>query len=62
VLKGQTSGEQPLLEFLAQAYELKALADYGTGADAVITSATAKAAVAASILFVERVAELLADV
>lgn len=36
--------ERPLLEFLARAYELKAMADYGTGAEAVIPVETAKAA------------------
>lgn len=51
--------ERPLLEFLARAYELKAMADYGTGAEAVIPVETAKAAFETARRFLEVVEFLL---
>jgi uncharacterized protein (UPF0332 family) len=51
--------DQSLSEFLGRAYELKSLADYGTGSEADISLATAEAAVATAGRFVNRVAGLL---
>jgi uncharacterized protein (UPF0332 family) len=50
---------QALTEFLARAYELKSLADYGTGTEASISVATANAAVETATRFVECIADLL---
>lgn len=51
--------DQPLSEFLGRAYELKSLADYGTGAEANISLATAEAAVETATRFVECIADLI---
>ena len=59
--KDETGIDQSLTEFLGRAYELKSLADYGTGVEASISSATANAAVATATGFVERIAGLLAN-
>jgi uncharacterized protein (UPF0332 family) len=48
-----------LVEFLAQGYELKSLADYGTGTEADISDATARAAIDRAARFVDCVASLL---
>ncbi len=50
--------DRALFEFLAQAYELKVIADYGTGSEAVITPDTAQAAIATAALFVSRVVDM----
>lgn len=49
-----------LREFLGRSYELKALADYGTGTEANISVTTATAAVATAGRFVDIIASLLA--
>jgi uncharacterized protein (UPF0332 family) len=46
-------------EFLGRAYELKSLADYGTGTEATISLATAKAAIEAAARFVDCIASLI---
>jgi hypothetical protein len=48
--------------FLAQAYELKSLADYGTGREAAISSTTADAAIQTAARFVDYIASLLGPV
>jgi uncharacterized protein (UPF0332 family) len=60
IAKNEPLVERDLSEFLAQAYELKSMADYGTGAEASISVATATAAVATATRFVDCVARLLA--
>jgi uncharacterized protein (UPF0332 family) len=52
--------DRTVAEFLGQGYELKSLADYGTGAEADITVATATAAITTATRFVEYIASLLA--
>lgn len=52
--------DQNLVEFLGRAYELKSLADYGTGSEARISSATAGAAMESASRFVDCIADLLA--
>ena len=52
--------DRTLAEFLGQAYELKSLADYGTGAEASVPATTAMAAIASATRFVNCIAELLA--
>ncbi len=51
--------DQALSEFLGRAYELKSLADYGTGAEASISVATAKAAVETAARFVDCIGSLI---
>ena len=51
--------DQSVSEFLGRAYELKSLADYGTGAEASISLATAKAAIEAGTRFVDCIANLI---
>jgi uncharacterized protein (UPF0332 family) len=51
--------DQSLSEFLGRAYELKSLADYGTGAEASISVATASAAVATATRFVDCIGNLI---
>ena len=53
--------DSDLAEFLARAYELKSLADYGTGAEASISAGTAEAAVQTATRFVDCIARLLAE-
>jgi uncharacterized protein (UPF0332 family) len=48
-----------LVTFLAQAYELKSLADYGTAADPRLDAATAAAAIAGADRFLAAIASLL---
>ena len=57
-----TSTDRELMVFLAQAYELKSLADYGTGSEAAISSTTADAAIQTAARFVDYVATLLGSV
>ena len=49
-----------MVEFLGRGYELKSLADYGTGTEANISIATATAAIAQATAFVNCIADLLA--
>jgi uncharacterized protein (UPF0332 family) len=51
--------DQALSEFLGRAYELKSLADYGTGTESGITVAIAEAAVETAGRFVDCIAGLL---
>lgn len=51
--------DQSLSEFLGRAYELKSLADYGTGTEAAISMATAVAAVETATRFVDCIAGLI---
>ena len=51
--------DQSVAEFLGRAYELKSLADYGTGAEASISLATAEAAIEAGTRFVDCIARLI---
>lgn len=52
--------DRTLVEFLGHGYELKSLADYGTGSEADITVTAAVAALATATRFVECIASLLA--
>jgi uncharacterized protein (UPF0332 family) len=61
ISKDEPRIDQDLSEFLGQAYELKSLADYGTGTEADISVATAKAAIETATRFVKSIAGLLAD-
>jgi len=60
IAKNEPLIERDLSEFLARAYELKSMADYGTGTEASISVATATAAVATATRFVDCVTRLLA--
>lgn len=51
--------DRSFLSFLAQAYELKSVADYGVGPIAKISSDDAKAAIETAERFIECIAELL---
>ena len=51
--------DRSFLSFLAQAYELKSVADYGIGPIAKISSDDAKAAIETAGRFIECIAELL---
>ena len=53
--------DRSLSEFLAQAYELKSIADYGTGRDGVVTSEAAAAAVDTAARFIDCVADLMSS-
>ena len=59
IAKDEPRIDQPLSEFLGRAYELKSLADYGTGAEASISFVTAKAAVETATRFVDCIASLI---
>jgi uncharacterized protein (UPF0332 family) len=59
IAKEESRIGQALTEFLARAYELKSLADYGTGTAASISLATANAGVETSTRFVACIADLL---
>lgn len=59
IAKDEPRIDQSLSEFLGRAYELKSLADYGTGAEASIPFATAKAAVETAARFVGCIASLI---
>jgi uncharacterized protein (UPF0332 family) len=52
--------DQALSEFLGRAYELKSLADYGTGSEAIISITAAKAAIETATRFVDCIAGLIA--
>jgi uncharacterized protein (UPF0332 family) len=59
IAHGETGIDPTLSEFLGQAYELKSLADYGTGTEADISRVTAEAAVVRASRFVACIANLL---
>jgi uncharacterized protein (UPF0332 family) len=59
IAKDEPRIDQPLTEFLGRAYELKSLADYGTGTESDITLATAEAAVETARRFVDCLEDLL---
>jgi hypothetical protein len=52
--------DRPLAEFLGQAYELKSIADYGTGSEAVVSVATAAAAIETAARFIDCITSLIA--
>jgi uncharacterized protein (UPF0332 family) len=52
--------DRSLTRFLARAYKLKEIADYGVGAQAVVTVAEAQEMIDEAARFIERVAALLA--
>jgi uncharacterized protein (UPF0332 family) len=56
--RDESSIDRTLSEFLGRAYELKSLADYGTGIEADISTATATAAVVTATRFVDCIAAL----
>ncbi|MGH7054758.1 MAG: HEPN domain-containing protein [Stellaceae bacterium] len=60
IAKDEPRIDQTLSEFLGRAYELKSLADYGTGTEAKISAVTATAAVAMANRFVDCISGLLA--
>jgi uncharacterized protein (UPF0332 family) len=57
--RDEPSIDQTISEFLGRAFELKSLADHGTGTEAEIFAATATAAVATASRFVDRIAAML---
>ena len=57
--KDESGIDRSLTEFLGRAYELKSLADHGTGTEAAISVATARAAIEAAARFVDTVTSLL---
>jgi uncharacterized protein (UPF0332 family) len=57
--RGDVRVDRSLSEFLAQAYELKSIADYGTGRDGVVSVEAAAAAVEAAARFIDCVANLI---
>jgi uncharacterized protein (UPF0332 family) len=59
IAKDEPCIDQSLSGFLGRAYELKSLADYGTGSEASISRATAEAAVESATRFVDCIADLL---
>ncbi len=59
IVRDEPSIDKPISEFLGRAYELKSLADYGTGTEAAISFKTANAAVETATRFVDCIATLL---
>jgi uncharacterized protein (UPF0332 family) len=59
IAKDEPRIDQSVSEFLGRAYELKSLADYGTGTEAAISLATAKAAIETATRFVDCIASLI---
>jgi uncharacterized protein (UPF0332 family) len=59
IAKDEPRIDQSVSEFLGRAYELKSLADYGTGIEATISLPTAQAAVETATRFVDCIASLL---
>jgi uncharacterized protein (UPF0332 family) len=57
--RGNPQVDRSLSEFLAQAYELKSIADYGTGREAVVSADTAAAAVSTAARFIDCIARLI---
>ena len=60
VSKDEVTLQADLRRFLAQAYDLKSVADYGTGPEAVIPLDRAAAAIAIARRFLDVVAQLVA--
>jgi uncharacterized protein (UPF0332 family) len=58
--RGDGRVDRSLSEFLAQAYELKSIADYGTGDEAIISAETAAAAIATAERFIDCITRLIA--
>ena len=61
IAKDEPRIDQSMSEFLGRAYELKSLADYGTGSEASISLATAKAAIETANRFVDCIAGLIGE-
>ena len=59
IAKNEPNIDQTLSEFLGRAYELKSMSDYGTGPEATISPATAKAAIETAARFVDFIASLM---
>ena len=59
VAKEESLIDQALVEFLGRGYELKSLADYGTGTEARISKETAASAIMTARWFVECIGALL---
>jgi uncharacterized protein (UPF0332 family) len=59
IAKDEPRIDQPMAEFLGRAYELKSLADYGTGQESSISVSTARTAVETATRFVDCIAEPL---
>jgi uncharacterized protein (UPF0332 family) len=52
--------ERALTGFLARAYKVKEIADYGIGPQAIVTQTEAQATIDAAAHFIDRIAEILA--
>lgn len=61
VVKDEPQLDQSFVEFLADAYDLKWTADYGTGPGAVVTDDKARDAIETARRFVDCIAVLLED-
>jgi uncharacterized protein (UPF0332 family) len=61
IAKDEPRIDQTVSEFLGRAYELKSLADYGTGTEATISIATATAAIETASRFVDCVAGVIGE-
>ena len=61
IAKDEPRIDQSMSEFLGRAYELKSLADYGTGNESSISLVTAKAAVETATRFVDCIADLIGE-
>jgi len=61
IAKDEPRIDQPMSEFLGRAYELKSLAEYGTGNESNISLVTAKAAVETATRFVDCIANLIGE-
>ena len=59
IAKDEPCIDRTLGDFLGRAYELKSLADYGTGTEASISIATATAAIETATRFVDCISGLL---
>ena len=57
--RGDTRINQLISEFLGRAYELKSIADYGTGEESIISVPTAAAAIATAGLFIDCIASMI---
>jgi uncharacterized protein (UPF0332 family) len=58
--RGDPRVDRALSEFLGQAYELKSIADYGTGSEAIISAETATAAIKTAARFIDCISSLIA--
>jgi uncharacterized protein (UPF0332 family) len=52
--------DRTLTRFLARAYKVKEIADYGIGPQAIVTAAEAQQTIDAAARFIDRIAEILA--